>query len=77
MTQWCFNTLISNGWVLETSSVLTDYSEQTEEKLKIKVITMRAECSYFGDEQIHKKHQLQILMTTAAKELTVKKIKPP
>lgn len=47
-----------------------------EKLMKIKVIAMRAECSYLGDEQIHKKHELEILMTSAAKELTVK-IKPP
>lgn len=52
--------------------MLTDYSEQTEEnQMKMKVIAMRAEHSYFSDEQVHKKHQLKILMTSAAEELSV------
>lgn len=46
------------------------YSGQTEKnQMRLKFIVKQAECSYLSNEEIHKKHWLKILMTSAAKAL--------
>jgi len=57
---------------LKSLSMLTDCSVQDEKnQIKMKVIVMTEEHSQFSNEQIHKKHQLKILVTSALKELSV------
>lgn len=71
MTQWCFNTLISNGRIIKIFFCANRLEQTEKNQIKMKVTAMRAKHSYFSNEQIYKKHRLKNLMTSAAKKLPV------